>query len=268
MIFLLASGVFVTDGLIFHCHFVISSWLYIGNIYECEARVQNDGMETILNNVTGVHVGARTNFHIRGLTVLDQFTQRIPKNINATEFFPHIMAVLWQNSYLQTISAEDLEQFPLLEVISIHQNQVTTLDGNLFMHNGLLKSIGFRYNDLRAVGNDLLSNLPALQVVNFQDNPCVNHRANTTETIADLNTNLPVMCPMPPTEPPTAPPVTTEMTTVETTTSTTTTSTPQTGECTGECLNLVQSMNATISQLLDKISNLEGLLDYCIMPAA
>lgn len=259
----------MTNGLIFHCEFVISSWLYIGNIYECETRgVQNDGMEMILNNVTGVHVGSRTNFHVRGLTVLNQFTQRIPQNINATEFFPHIIAVIWQNSYLRTVSAEDLEQFPLLEVISIQYNQVTTLDGNLFMHNGLLRSIGLRFNDLRAIGNDLLSNLPALQVVNLQDNPCVNHRADTTETIADLNANLPLMCPMPPTEPPTAPPVTTEMTTVETTTTTMTTSPPQTDECTGECLDLVHSMNATISQLRDEISVLNDLLDFCLVPTA
>lgn len=261
MICFLAIGVFVTNGLIFQCHFVITSWLYIGSIYDCEAVVQNDGMEMVLNNVTGVHVGARKNSNVRGLTVLDQFTKRIPRNMNT--FFPKLIGLIWVNSGLQTVSAEDLEQFPELEVIKIQQNQVTTLEGNLFMHNGPLKSIGFDSNSIRYVGKNLLDNLPALQVVLLRYNPCVNHYANTTETIAALNANLPLMCPMPLTEPPTEPPVTTPgTTTIETTIATTTESTttfaPTTEECAGECLELVD-------QLLDRISELEDMLNFCLV---
>lgn len=266
VICLLTVEAFLADGLTFHCQFAVDPWAILGDIYECNAIVQSTGNEMILNDVTGDHLRGKSNLDVVGLVVHDQNVTKIPGNITRTDLLPNIIAIIWRTSNLQTISAEDLEQFPNLKVLSIYQNQVTTLDGNLFTFTRSLKSIGFYKNNIRNVGEGLLNDLSNLEIVNFGANPCVNTQAATKQEISTLNLDLPRLCPMPlnPTEPPvtttttelTSTTVTTESTSTPVTTEST--STQATDECIGECLDLIKSMNETIYELREK-------LEFCMV---
>lgn len=221
----------------------------------------------ILNDVTGDHLRGKSNLNVLGLVIRDQNVTKIPGNITRSDLLPNIIAIIWRNSNLQTIIADDLEQFPKLEVLSINQNLVTTLDGNLFMFTRSLRSVGFYKNNIRHVGANLLTKLSDLEIVNFEANPCVNTQAATKQEISILNVDLPRSCPMPlnPTEPPvttttielTSAPVTTES--ISSPATTESTSTPATDECIGECLDLIKSMNETIQELEEKLKS-------CLIP--
>lgn len=267
---LVISVASLASGLTFNCQFEIINWLYVGDLYSCRAVVWSTGSGTTLEVVQGTHTPGQTNAHVRSLVISDQFVPRIPEGMNETSLLPNLIAIQWWYSNLQTISAHDLSQYPLLKVLSIYANKVITIDSDLFRYTRGIVSIGFQFNELRHVGVNVFANLIDLQIVNLVGNPCVDIRADNPQAISDLNANLPAMCPMPPpgTEPPTtAPEMTTVETTVETTIETTTFGIPPEGECTGECLERINRMNETNFELLEKISELQALLDYCLVPS-
>lgn len=132
------------------------------------------------------------NRHVRALRIPNQIVHRIPGNID--RFFPNLVAVEWFRSELIAITASDLQQFPNLEVLSIHANRVESLDGRLLQNNPRLRSIAFNDNSLAHVGFDLMTDLRFLQFANFQRNPCVDAVAHTPEDIRVLNGQLPILC--------------------------------------------------------------------------
>lgn len=269
---LVISVASLASALTFNCQFEMINWLYVGDLYSCRAVVWSTGSGTILEVVQGTHLQDQTNAHVRSLVISDQFVPRIPEGMNQTLptlLLPNLIAIQWWYSNLQTISAHDLSQYPLLKVLSIVSNKVTTLDSDLFRYTRALVSIGFQYNELQHVGANVFANLIDLQIVNLVGNPCVDVRADNPQAISNLNANLPAMCPMPspdPEPPITTPEMTTVDTTVETTIETTTVGIPPEGECTGECLERIKALNATNFQQLARISELESLLEFCVVP--
>lgn len=251
-----------TKGIVFHCNYAVVNWLYVNDLYQCGATVEFSGSATTLEDVTGSHLDGYNNNNVRALVVDSQNVPSIPKGITEPGLLPNIIAVQWYISNLRSISADDLEQFPLLQILSIYQNSITTLDGNLFMHSRFLKSIGFYNNLIRYVGSDLLTSLNDLQVVNLQLNPCVNTRADTPLAISILNRDLPTMCAMPIV---TEPPIESTTTTVESTTvtdpPTTTESTTETepmSDCSEE-LEEIKRLRAEIAAQSEFIDYLQAL---------
>lgn len=145
----------LASGLIFHCQYEMINWYYLGDLYSCRANVWSTGSSTTLEEVQGVHLTGKTNADVRSLVIADQFVPSIPEGMNQTSptsLLPNLIAIQWWNSNLQTIFADDLSQYPLLRVLSIYTNKVTTLDSNLFTYTRALISIGFEYNELRHAG--------------------------------------------------------------------------------------------------------------------
>lgn len=188
--------------MIFECNFYHADWLPVELNYSCYATIIPTGDNEFLTNVTGNHLDGRTNEDVEFLDTWYQFLlDRIPRGI--ATFFPNLKGIEWFTAGLKTIEAQDLEPFTNLQLLSIPNNAIISLDGDLFKHNSKLQWLSLHGNQLQRVGHNLFAGLHDLTFANFLHNPCIHIVAETSEDVKNLNDKLPVSCP--PLETPTTP---------------------------------------------------------------
>lgn len=182
----------------------------------------------MLTEVTGVHQTGRTNFDVRMLMVHDQLhVNQFPENIY--NFFPNLLGLEFFATKITSITAEDLRDFPNLQLLNIQQNSLSRLDGNLFSFTPRLQWIGFNDNVIENVGHNLLSGLNSLTSVFLSGNVCIDAVASTPTGLAQLIRDLPVFCPPFNVSP------------------STTTVIPPPGDCSMECLESVEALRIAFS---------------------
>lgn len=165
----------------------------VGKVFCCDTSVSYYGSgSTELTAVEG-YQWATNIYHVEYLTVVRENLSFVPQNIDL--FMPNIRSIMFKNGNLNKISAEDLRQFPQLEVLSITYNRLVSIDGNLFMDTPYLRHISFEGNAIRNVGQDLVTYLYDLEYLSFRRNLCVNREAATPEAIMTLGMQLPAVCP-------------------------------------------------------------------------
>lgn len=216
---------FAEEGVTFTCVFREISWGIIGPQYGCEPTVTVVGNRTDLVRVVGVHPDGLSNADVRILDVRnEQLLSRLPQNI--ATFFPNLIGIQWSVGSLTALTANDLQPFPNLQVLALSNNQISSLNSNLFTNTNQLQWISFFNNSLSGVGNNLFSPLTNLSFANFLENPCISVLANTPQAIQDLNNQLPLQCPLVPSE-----------------------------ECPEACLDLINSFEDYLASKVDKLEN-------------
>lgn len=80
-------------------------------------------------------------------------------------------------------------------VIDLWSNMLTSLESDLFKFSPGLEWVSFGGNQLDTVGRNLATGLNNLQFFHFRSSKCVDREANTTDLIAALNADLPILCP-------------------------------------------------------------------------
>lgn len=226
----LASSAF---SLIFDCKFSERNYGIILSTYTCEFSVIKSGSEILLDSVNGAHRFGRSNVDVKTLTVSNnKFLNQIPLNVD--KIFPNIVMLEWFAGNLTTLFASDLKQFPNLKVLSLEENKLISIAGDLFRNNVNLQFLYFGKNLLEHVDRDLLTSLTELKQAVFTGNPCINSEATTKEEIQDLNLQLPINCPM---------------------SNLTTNSTIRSGECLVACLSGVGALEEQVQSEFDKLRN-------------
>lgn len=126
---------------------------------------------------------------------MDDVTElsRLPKNIEL--FFTNLIVLFWDAGNLLSITAEDLKPFPGLKMFAVYDNNLVSLDGDLFQHTTKLNFIEFASNRITNVGPNLLGNLAELIEVDFSNNLCISANATTPEGIQTLKLKLAMQCP-------------------------------------------------------------------------
>lgn len=198
---------------------------FIGNQYFCwNPILTSDGNLTDVLSVTGEHLSDMSNADVKAFYVEDYslHLDRIPRKLE--EYFPSLIAFLWVHGRLSTISVDDLKPFPELQLFSVFNNRLTSLDDNLFLHNPMLVRISFRQNALEFVGEKLLAGLDHLTSADFQGNICTDMQATTRVTVEELVRYFIYNCPL-----------------VVTTTETSTTTT-QSAQCSTACVELIEAL--------------------------
>jgi Leucine rich repeat len=197
---LLIASLALSHALVYECLFKHVTYAVIEDGYECEATITDFGDSNTLTAITGDHLPGMTDADVNGVSSYSLNSTVIPRNL--PNFFPNLEALKWDNTFLETISSEDLRPFPDLKFFWIDYNQIVSIDGNLFEHTPNLRLISIEKNQIRHVGQDLLTNLSSLQIIYFQANPCVDVIAYTQSGIQELSRDLPILCPpVPLTEP-------------------------------------------------------------------
>lgn len=150
------------------------------------ARSDVIGNDTTIDDITGTHT--RPGF---GLTEVNVFTMisdkvftSLPENFDA--WLPNLFFFDWIQGSLETLTADDLHQFPKLEYLNLQGNRLHTLEGHLFVNNPLLKTIDISNNALNKLGRGVLSGLYDIVAVNFEGNECVDYAFHRREEMPEL----------------------------------------------------------------------------------
>lgn len=169
--------------------------LGVGDVYTCwNAVLTDDGNLTHVRSVTGNHLSRNSNVDIQGFVLeIDPLQlDRIPRGIET--YFPNIAAIFWSNVNLTSITSEDLRPFPNLQLLGLWDNQLTSLDGDLFVHTPKIGFVNFQSNAIRNVGYGLLDGLNLTRAY-FANNSCIDFDAHEPESVPELMTKLYDQCP-------------------------------------------------------------------------
>lgn len=229
MIIFILAVVKLTNAITLNCEFLSTNWLFVGSQYSCYNTVFTpDGSSTHVLAVFGDHTNGRNNDDVAVLRVIRDPLRltRIPKGIGV--FFPNLVVLGWSEGYLTTITAEDLQPFQHLQVLSTHHNQLFSLEGDLFRHTPQLVWSHLSYNSIEHVGLGLYDNLSHLSRADMNSNACIDIVVTTQTGLNILRQRLRDQCP---------PLITTEdppTTTISTTT--------ESGQCSIGCVGLIDDL--------------------------
>ena len=95
---------------------------------------------------------------------------------------------------LQFITANDLQPFAKLTHLYLYNNELRSLDGDLFKHTFTITVINFSNNPIAEVGYGLLDGLTQLKLASFEECQCINYNANKYEKVEILKNYLRINC--------------------------------------------------------------------------
>lgn len=124
-----------------------------------------------ITEVIGTHLPGKTANDVEMFKVLYSTVKYFPLGIE--KFFPKVKIVTLNNTKLEEISQEDVRPFGA-ELISLWlwDNNLKSIDGNLFEFNPNLQKIDLDKNQINYVGHFALSRLKKLNEIYFQFNDC------------------------------------------------------------------------------------------------
>lgn len=109
------------------------------------------------------------------------------------------MRLAWFGSLLLLASGfnlekSDLEPFTKLRIVYLSSNDLEVPLDDVFEFNTELRAIFFKPNQLKFIGNNVLSNQPKLDNANFNFNKCINQVALTTGAVYSLSRLIKERC--------------------------------------------------------------------------
>lgn len=143
----------------------------IQNVYTCEAEIRLFGDPRIVSDVTGTHIGFKTNLNVTGLSIVNQTMREFL--IDVDRFLPNLEVIRVQWTRLGEISVQDLAPFKALKQISFSNSLIHTINSDLFSHNSQLHSISFDNNPIRHVGHGAFNRLHQLASLRLGNTTCV-----------------------------------------------------------------------------------------------
>lgn len=180
---------FSANAVEFDCEFGERS--VFETLYTCKPVVTSLG-STTLDDVTGDHMPGKANEDVEALWIEDQILPFIPQGIMS--YFENLIALTFFDNQMISISATDLQPFPLLQHFFSYGNKFASLDGDLFSFTPELTYIFLGYNEIQFIGPDLVTNLNNLQELHLQGNLCIDVEANTRAEVIELAPRLSDLC--------------------------------------------------------------------------
>lgn len=108
---------------------------------------------------------------VRKLKIFFQTVKFLPK---FTVLLAQRLEIFQAHScHLKIVSKEDLQQFPRLKFISLENNDLEWLNGDLFDFNPKLESVWFCNNKLKYIEENMFASLTKLQWVDFSYADCI-----------------------------------------------------------------------------------------------
>lgn len=190
LLLLLAVNVKISWSLALNCTYTMQHFNPIGSIYTCDAGILSDGSE-IVSAIYGNHQDGKTDADVHGFVLHSQGLAFIPLNVET--FFPNIRALDVYNNFITNITNFHLKPFINLVHFAIIDNQITSLDTDVFDGLPFLNYVSFRNNSIRHVGHDVI--LPSLGQIHFDLNECIDQIALNATQIDNLKFDLLLKCP-------------------------------------------------------------------------
>lgn len=109
--------------------------------------------------------------YVSGYGTMGEGTDRLPSNLGT--LLPNLVSLTWNGAKLKHVSASDFASWPNLLQLTLSNNMIRQLDGNLLSNNPLLQTIDFSMNSIALVGSGFFDGLTALTAVGFISNRCL-----------------------------------------------------------------------------------------------
>jgi hypothetical protein len=95
------------------------------------------------------------------------------------------------------LAGDELNEYPNLEIFMNYYTKLEDgrIPGNFFRYTHNMRMISFWDNGVTQVGNGLLDHLTSLDHLWFDDNICIDKRAENSTEISNLIQELKVRCP-------------------------------------------------------------------------
>lgn len=192
LIFVFLIVVSSSHGLTIECTFRNETWVVVGTLYTCHFNIVDSINPTEVTDVYGVHHSGKSSLDVEGLhvqpeTILSRFPQKIE------EIFPNLSIISWVDGVLTSITADDLKPFPKLRFLDLYNNNIESLDGDLFQYTSEIQHVNFGHNLIKTVGDGLFDGLE-LKNAGFYLNPCISVIAETPAAIQEFKSLLKKQC--------------------------------------------------------------------------
>lgn len=189
----------MTSAISLKCKYAIGSYYNVGYIYYCGAKILVGGEIDNVTNIYGTHQSDYGHENVLGLTITSQNMLFFPTNVE--NHFPNIIAIYFGYNSLTHITNQHLIPFPNLQYLSVLNNNITSLESDLFSGLNSLKLIRFTNNNIKYVGQNFLDNftLPSFldddkDEICFSSNSCINMKVTAEDRIDTLRKSLEKDC--------------------------------------------------------------------------
>jgi Leucine-rich repeat (LRR) protein len=170
------------------CHFRTSSLnAFTTPLYTCS--VQNNKLfrhsRASIDAIDGQHAVNMTNDDVQGLSILSIYNMKfLPTNIE--RFFAQLILLhIWNTDY-EEIHQRDIKGFSKLKYLFVGNNQLRTIEGDLFSFNGDLEFVWMNFNKIARIDPLAFSHLTKLRNLKLFGNECVNSDMSARSEVVDL----------------------------------------------------------------------------------
>lgn len=161
--------------------------------YTCEAKLLIFGNGTNILGVTQNHLNGLTNNDVLYLRSNDAVLEALPTRIEG--FFPNLTLLRFDNAGIKRITKFNFRPFSELWFLSLKNNQLESLESDLFEYTPKLERIFLSSNNVVHIGLNILNSLKYLEVAYFESNICINSFAANATQIKRLKLELTAKCP-------------------------------------------------------------------------
>lgn len=157
----------------------------IGNVYQCEVpSLVITTRSTIIANILGLHNPEKNDNDVKVINVDHQIVHYLPSGFE--NYFLNVEGLQITHCHLKEINRTNLEPFPHLRVLLLHNNDLISLESDLFQSNIGIRHINFENNSITYIGGNILENLHNLDAIAFLGNSCTQKNAMSKNEIQEL----------------------------------------------------------------------------------
>lgn len=186
-IVIFATLISSTFAINFYCEFTNEIWTLLGEAMTCKATL------TFLYSQNFTYDGNLSGdaSEVQMIKISNKSLSYIPKDMRTV--FSNISAIHLGSCGINYLNNNDLENYKIIQWLSLSQNQIEYVPENFFKPTPDIKAVYFYGNRIKSVGFNSLQPLKYLKLANFRDNICISQFASTSEQIEklmyDLNEN-------------------------------------------------------------------------------
>ncbi|KAL7023679.1 hypothetical protein ACKWTF_012738 [Chironomus riparius] len=151
-----------------HCEFGFTKFAHGETCYACSVENAHTP-ETRMISFSGKFKDDKSEKDVVHVSFSNCTVTKVPQEL--TTIFPNLRQLLICNSKLRKISKKDLIEYKNLEIVSMMENELEYLPGDLFEGFKNLNYINFKKNKLMFIEPHILDGLGTMRYVNFSVNP-------------------------------------------------------------------------------------------------
>lgn len=174
-----------TSAKVIPCTFMTREWPVVGTIHECfSMQVDFKEPNEVVDNVTLTLPNGVSIDEIKVVCIHETTCHYFPKGIE--KIFKNLVALQVTYSGLKSITQENLKPFTRLRGLWLNDNNLISLEPNLFRFNPMLEIVRFDSNRLRVISIDIFDFTPKLTETHFTDNVCTSKVGKTKAQINQI----------------------------------------------------------------------------------